>query len=163
MLAPLLAIAPASVAWSPKVGLVMIVANVIAIGIGKATIKHPNEGAQLPNPTMFGGMSLYGYTTGRDLSAFGSFLVMGVWGLIIAGLVNLFLQSTGLQFALSILSVLIFAGLTAWDTQMIREMYFESDGYEIAQKKSVFGALTLYLDFINMFQSLLFLFGDRND
>lgn len=111
----------------------------------------------------FGGLSLYGYTTGRDLSAFGSFLIMGVWGLIIAGLVNLFLQSTGLQFALSILSVLIFSGLTAWDTQMIRGMYFESDGYEIAQKKSVFGALTLYLDFINMFQSLLFLFGGRND
>jgi len=111
----------------------------------------------------FGGLSLYGYTTGRDLSAFGSFLVMGVWGLIIAGLVNLFLQSTGLQFALSILSVLLFAGLTAWDTQTIRNMYYEGDGYELVQKKSVFGALSLYLDFINMFQSLLFLFGDRND
>ena len=111
----------------------------------------------------FGGLSLYGYTTGRDLSAFGSFLVMGVWGLIIAGLVNLFLQSTGLQFALSILSVLLFAGLTAWDTQTIRNMYYEGDGYEVVQKKSVFGALSLYLDFINMFQSLLFLFGDRND
>jgi FtsH-binding integral membrane protein len=111
----------------------------------------------------FGGLSLYGYVTRRDLSAFGSFLVMGVWGLVIAGLVNLFLQSTGLQFALSILSVLIFAGLTAWDTQMIKDMYFESDGYEVAQKKSIFGALSLYLDFINMFQSLLFLFGDRNN
>jgi FtsH-binding integral membrane protein len=111
----------------------------------------------------FGGLSLYGYTTKRDLSAFGSFLIMGVWGLVIAGLVNLFLHSTGLMFALSILSVLIFSGLTAWDTQSIKDMYYEGDGYEVAQKKSVFGALSLYLDFINMFQSLLFLFGQRND
>jgi FtsH-binding integral membrane protein len=111
----------------------------------------------------FGGLSLYGYMTQRDLSAFGSFLVMGVWGLVIAGLVNLFLQSTGLQFALSIIAVLVFAGLTAWDTQNIKDMYYESDGYEVAQKKSVFGALSLYLDFINMFQSLLFLFGQRNN
>jgi FtsH-binding integral membrane protein len=111
----------------------------------------------------FGGLSLYGYMTRRDLSAFGSFLVMGVWGLVIAGLVNLFLQSSGLQFALSILSVLIFSGLTAWDTQTIKDMYYEGDGYEVAQTKSVFAALMLYLDFINMFQSLLFLFGQRND
>jgi len=111
----------------------------------------------------FGGLSLYGYMTQRDLSAFGSFLVMGVWGLVIAGLVNLFLQSTGLQFALSIIAVLVFAGLTAWDTQNIKDMYYAGDGYEVAQKKSVFGALSLYLDFINMFQSLLFLFGQRND
>jgi len=111
----------------------------------------------------FGGLSLYGYMTQRDLSAFGSFLVMGVWGLVIAGLVNLFLQSTGLQFALSIIAVLVFAGLTAWDTQNIKDMYYSSDSYEVAQKKSVFGALSLYLDFINMFQSLLFLFGQRNN
>ncbi|MGJ0511462.1 Bax inhibitor-1/YccA family protein [Methylocystis sp.] len=111
----------------------------------------------------FGGLSLYGYMTQRDLSAFGSFLVMGVWGLVIAGLVNLFLQSTGLQFALSIIAVLVFAGLTAWDTQNIKDMYYSSDSYEVAQKKSVFGALSLYLDFINMFQSLRFLFGQRNN
>jgi FtsH-binding integral membrane protein len=111
----------------------------------------------------FGGLSLYGYMTQRDLSGFGSFLVMGVWGLVVAGLVNLFLQSTGLQFALSIIAVLVFAGLTAWDTQNIKDMYYASDSYEVAQKKSVFGALSLYLDFINMFQSLLFLFGQRND
>lgn len=111
----------------------------------------------------FGGLSLYGYMTQRDLSAFGSFLVMGVWGLVIAGLVNLFLHSSGLQFALSIIAVLVFAGLTAWDTQNIKDMYFEGDGYEVAQKKSIFGALSLYLDFINMFQSLLYLFGGRND
>jgi FtsH-binding integral membrane protein len=111
----------------------------------------------------FGGLSLYGYMTKRDLSAFGSFLVMGVWGLVIAGLVNLFLQSSGLQFALSIIAVLVFSGLTAWDTQRIKDMYYEGIGYEVAQKASVFAALSLYLDFINMFQSLLFLFGDRND
>ena len=111
----------------------------------------------------FGGLSIYGYVTKRDLSPIGSFLIMGVWGLVIAGLVNLFLHSSGLQFALSILSVLIFSGLTAWDTQSIKDNYYEGDGYEVAQKKSVFGALSLYLDFINMFQSLLFLFGERND
>jgi len=110
----------------------------------------------------FGGLSLYGYMTRKDLSALGAFLIMGVWGLVIAGLVNLFLQSSSLQFALSIISVLVFAGLTAYDTQSIKDMYYESDGYEVVQKKSIFGALQLYLDFINMFLSLLRLFGDRN-
>ncbi|PPD46259.1 MAG: hypothetical protein CTY15_01505 [Methylocystis sp.] len=109
----------------------------------------------------FGGLSLYGYMTKRDLSAFGSFLVMGVWGLVIAGLVNLFLQSSGLQFALSIITVLVFSGLTAWDTQRIKDQYYEMADHEVAQKLSIFGALSLYLDFINMFQSMLFLFGDR--
>ncbi len=111
----------------------------------------------------FGGLSLYGYTTNRDLSPVGSFLIMGVWGLVIAGLVNIFMQSSALQFGLSILSVLIFSGLTAWDTQSIKEEYYAGDGYEVAHKKSIFGALRLYLDFINMFQSLLYLFGDRNN
>ncbi|HYP58018.1 MAG TPA: Bax inhibitor-1/YccA family protein [Beijerinckia sp.] len=111
----------------------------------------------------FGGLSLYGYTTKRDLSAMGSFMVMGLFGLIIASLVNIFVQSTAFQFGLSILSVLIFSGLTAWDTQAIKEMYYEGDGYEVATKKSVNGALMLYLDFINIFQSLLFLTGSRND
>ena len=111
----------------------------------------------------FGGLSLYGYMTKRDLSAFGSFLVMGLIGLIIASLVNLFLQSSAFQFGLSVLSVLIFAGLTAWDTQSIKEMYYANDDYETATKKSVNGALMLYLDFINIFQSLLSLTGSRND
>ncbi len=111
----------------------------------------------------FGGLSLYGYTTRRDLSAFGSFLVMGVIGLIIASLVNMFVQSSLMQFGLSILSVLIFAGLTAWDTQSIKEMYYASDDYETATKKSVNGALMLYLDFVNIFQSILSLTGSRND
>ncbi len=111
----------------------------------------------------FGALSLYGYSTPRDLSAFGSFLVMGLFGLIIASIVNLFLQSSAFQFGLSCLSVLIFAGLTAWDTQAIKNMYYEGDGYEVATKKSVNGALMLYLDFINIFQSLLQLTGSRND
>ncbi len=111
----------------------------------------------------FGGLSLYGYTTRRDLSAFGSFLVMGLIGLVIASLVNVFVQSSAFQFGLSILSVLIFAGLTAWDTQAIKEMYYASDDHETATKKSVNGALMLYLDFINIFQSILSLTGSRNE
>jgi FtsH-binding integral membrane protein len=109
----------------------------------------------------FGALSLYGYTTKRDLSAMGSFLMMGLFGLIIASVVNLFLQSTGLQWALSILCIGIFAGLTAWDTQSIKARYFAGDAYEDSQKKSVFGALMLYLDFINIFTALLQLTGDR--
>ena len=111
----------------------------------------------------FGGLSLYGYVTKRDLSAFGAFLVMGLIGLILASVANLFFASSAFQFGLSILSVLIFAGLTAWDTQAIKQMYYASDDYETATKKSVNGALMLYLDFINIFQSLLSLTGSRNE
>ena len=111
----------------------------------------------------FGALSLYGYTTKRDLSAMGSFLIMGLFGLIIAGVVNIFLQSSAMQFALSVLSVGVFAGLTAWDTQSIKEMYYSGDDSETAAKKSVNGALMLYLDFINIFTSLLQLTGSRND
>jgi hypothetical protein len=109
----------------------------------------------------FGGLSLYGYTTSRSLSAMGSFLVMGLIGLIIASVVNLFLQSSGLQWALSIIGIGIFAGLTAWDTQAIKDSYFAGDAYEASEKKAIFGALRLYLDFINLFQQLLFLMGNR--
>jgi uncharacterized protein len=109
----------------------------------------------------FGALSLYGYTTKRDLSPIGSFLMMGLFGLIIVSIVNLFMQSTGLQWALSILGIGIFAGLTAWDTQSIKESYYAGAGYEVREKTAIFGALRLYLDFINMFQQLLFLFGDR--
>ncbi len=111
----------------------------------------------------FGGLSLYGYTTKRDLSPMASFLVMGLFGLVIASVVNLFVHSTGFQFALSILSIGIFAGLTAWDTQAIKEMYDWRDGADVAVKKSVNGALRLYLDFINIFQSLLYIMGNRNN
>ncbi len=111
----------------------------------------------------FAGLSLYGYTTRTSLSGMGSFLIMGLWGLIIAGLVNIFLQSSGLMWALSILSILIFSGLTAWDTQSIKQSYYAGDGYEAVQKKSINGALKLYLDFINLFQALLMLTGSNRN
>ncbi|MGE4279312.1 MAG: Bax inhibitor-1 family protein [Magnetospirillum sp.] len=111
----------------------------------------------------FAGLSLYGYTTKRDLSAFGSFLVMGLIGLIIASLVNIFLASSMLQFVISAAGVLIFAGLTAYDTQRIKEMYWDMDDGETASKKAVFGALSLYMDFINLFMFLLQFLGVRRD
>ncbi|MGQ3296159.1 MAG: Bax inhibitor-1/YccA family protein, partial [Shinella sp.] len=110
----------------------------------------------------FGSLSLFGYTTKRDLSAMGSFLVMGLFGLIIASLVNLFLQSSALDFAISAIGVLVFAGLTAWDTQKIKEMYFEADDAAVAGRKAIMGALTLYLDFINLFLFMLRFLGNRN-
>ena len=109
----------------------------------------------------FAGMSLYGYTTKRDLAGMGSFLFMGLIGLIIASLVNVFLQSTALQFALSVIGVLVFVGLTAWDTQRIKEMYAAGDGEEVGTKKAILGALRLYLDFINLFLYFLQFFGNR--
>jgi uncharacterized protein len=109
----------------------------------------------------FGALSLYGYTTQRDLSPIGSFLVMGLFGLILAMIVNMFLKSTGLDFAISAIGVLIFAGLTAWDTQRIKEMYSVSDDGTVAGRKAVMGALTLYLDFINLFLFMLRFMGDR--
>lgn len=110
----------------------------------------------------FAGLSLYGYTTQKSLTAFGSFLLMGLVGIIIAGLVNLFLQSPGLQFALSVLGVLVFAGLTAFDTQRLRQQYARLAGTgEWKKKFAVMGALTLYLDFINIFLNLLNIFGER--
>ncbi len=111
---------------------------------------------------MFGAMSLYGYTTRRDLTAMGSFLMMGLFGIIIAMVVNIFLQSSALQFGISVLGVLIFVGLTAYDTQKIKEMYEELDGSEVMGKKAIMGALNLYLDFINLFLMLLRMFGNRN-
>lgn len=111
---------------------------------------------------MFAGMSLYGYTTKRDLSGIGSFLIMGLIGLIVASIVNIFLQSSAMHWAISVIGVLIFVGLTAYDTQKIRRMYYEADGAEVATKKSIMGALTLYLDFINLFLFMLRLFGNRN-
>ncbi len=109
----------------------------------------------------FSGLSLYGYTTKRDLTAMGSFLIMGVIGLLVAMVVNIFLQSSALQFAVSALGVLIFAGLTAYDTQKIKEMYYVGDAAATAAKKAIMGALALYLDFINMFMFLLQFMGNR--
>ncbi len=109
----------------------------------------------------FGGLSLYGYTTKKDLTGWGSFLFMGLIGIIIAMVVNIFLESSALQFAISVIGVLVFAGLTAYDTQQIKNMYAESDGTSTATRKAILGALKLYLDFINLFIMMLMLFGNR--
>ena len=110
---------------------------------------------------MFGGMSIYGYTTKKDLSGIGNFCIMALWGIIIASIVNIFMGSTGLDMALSVLVVLVFTGLTAYDTQKLRQMYLSSGDTETMNKTALIGALELYLDFINMFLALLRLFGDR--
>ena len=109
----------------------------------------------------FAGLSLYGYTTKRNLSGLGSFLVMGLWGLIIASVINIFLASSALQFVVSCAGVLIFAGLTAWDTQSIKQMYYENYSEEDGTKVAILGALNLYMDFINLFMFLLQVLGDR--
>ena len=109
----------------------------------------------------FGAMSLYGYTTKKDLTKLGGFLFMGLIGIIIASVVNIFVGSTALQFAISVIGVLVFVGLTAYDTQNIKNMYYGGDSEEIGSKKALMGALKLYLDFINLFILLLQLFGQR--
>lgn len=111
--------------------------------------------------TMFGATSLYGYTTKRDLTQFSSFLIMGLIGVVIASIVNIFLGSTALQFAISVIGIAVFIGLTAWDTQTIKEQYAENFGAESQQKLAVFGAFSLYLNFINIFQLLLNFAGER--
>ena len=109
----------------------------------------------------FGAMSLYGYTTQRDLSKFGAFLMMGLIGIVIAMVVNIFIASSALHFAISIIGVLVFTGLTAWDTQRIKEQYYALDSTDVQTKGAVMGALNLYLNFINLFVMLLHLFGNR--
>ena len=108
-------------------------------------------------------MVIYGYTTDKDLTGMGSFLMMGLFGLIIASLVNIFLQNSALHFVTSIIGVVIFTGLTAWDAQVIKSMYFEGESQEASEKKSIMGALSLYLDFINMFMYMLRFLGSRRD
>jgi uncharacterized protein len=113
----------------------------------------------------FGALSLYGYTTKRDMSGMGSFLIMGLFGLIIASLVNVFLASSMLQFVVSVVGVLVFAGLTAWDTQRLKNDYiygYASQGGEVAERAAITGALSLYLNFINLFTLLLQLLGQRD-
>ncbi len=109
----------------------------------------------------FGALSLWGYTTQRDLTGFGSFLFMGLIGIVIASIVNIFLASSMMQFLISVIGVVVFAGLTAYDTQKIKEMYSPMDDGTVAGRKAVMGALSLYLDFINLFMMMLRLFGDR--
>jgi len=113
----------------------------------------------------FGALSLYGYTTRRDLTGMGSFLFMGLIGIILASVVNLFLASTALQFVVSVIGVLVFAGLTAWDTQRLKSDYiygYASPGGEVAERAAISGALSLYLNFINLFTLLLQLLGQRD-
>jgi uncharacterized protein len=111
----------------------------------------------------FAAMSLYGYTTRRDLSQFGSFLFMGLIGIVLASLVNIFIGSSALQFAISVIGVIVFTGLTAWDTQRIKEVYLASDPGDVMTKRALIGALALYLDFINLFVMLLQLAGQRRE
>lgn len=113
--------------------------------------------------TMFGATSLFGYVTKRDLSQFGSFLMMGLIGVVIASIVNIFLGSSALQFAISLIGIVVFVGLTAWDTQNIKEQYAENADSESQQKLAVFGALSLYLNFVNIFQLLLNFTGERDE
>lgn len=137
------------------------------MGLSLAYIFHAYTGESLARvffitTGMFASMSLYGYTTKRDMTGFGAFLFMGLIGLIIAMVVNIFMQSAAMHWAISVIGVLIFVGLTAYDTQKIKRAYQEDDSADVMTKKSVFGALHLYLDFINLFLFLLRLFGNRN-
>jgi FtsH-binding integral membrane protein len=112
---------------------------------------------------MFAGISIYGYTTKADLSKMGTFLIMGLIGVIIAGLVNIFMQSSMMQFIISVASVIVFTGLTAWDTQRLKDTYGETYGTQMQDKVAIMGALSLYLNFVNIFQALVSLIGDKNE
>jgi FtsH-binding integral membrane protein len=138
------------------------------MGLSMASIFLVFTGASIArtffiSAAMFGVMSLYGYTTKTDLTKFGSFLIMGLIGVVIASIVNIFLGSSMLQFAVSVVGILVFLGLTAWDTQSIKEQYAENAGAEANQKLAVMGALSLYLSFINIFQLLLSLTGQTEE
>ena len=136
------------------------------VGIGFTPLALVYTGGSLVQAFMvtaaaFAGLSLYGYTTKRDLTGFGAFLFMGLIGLILASVVNIFIGSSAVSFALSVISVLVFTGLTAWDTQKIKNMYYAGDDGVMMGRKAIMGALNLYLDFINLFLSILRLMGDR--
>ena len=138
----------------------------ILMGLSLSTIFLVYTGASIAatffaTSAAFAGLSLFGYTTKKDLSGWGSFLIMGVVGLLVAMVINLFLQSPAMMYAISFIGVLIFAGLTAYDTQRLKEQYQYVRGTEFAGKAVVLGALSLYLDFINMFQFLLAFMGNR--
>jgi FtsH-binding integral membrane protein len=141
-------------AFAAVMGLSMSTIFLVYTGTSIATTFFATAGA-------FAGLSLFGYSTKKDLSGFGTFLIMGVVGLLIAMVINIFLQSPAMQMAISAIGVLLFAGLTAYDTQKIKSMYFQVQGTDFVGKSVVMGALTLYLDFINMFTFLLNFMGDR--
>ncbi len=136
------------------------------LGLALASVFLQYTGASITrvffiSAATFGATSLYGYTTQRDLTGVGSFMFMGLIGIVIASLVNMFLKSSGLDWAISVIGVLVFVGLTAYDTQRIKEMYSVQDDGTVTGRKAVMGALSLYLDFINLFLMLLRIFGDR--
>ncbi|MEZ5925941.1 MAG: Bax inhibitor-1/YccA family protein [Hyphomicrobiaceae bacterium] len=137
------------------------------VGLSLASLFYVYTGQSLARvffitAAMFGAISIWGYTTKKDLSGWGSFLIMGLIGVIIAAVVNIFLQSTAMQFALSVLTVVIFSGLTAYDTQKLKAIYYSVQGDALAMGRSaIMGALNLYLDFLNIFLALLSLFGNR--
>jgi FtsH-binding integral membrane protein len=150
----------------PSTALMLFMGYAALLGLMLSSVFLAYTGASVTrtffiSAASFGALSLYGYTTQRDLSPIGSFLIMGLFGLILASLVNIFLKSSGLEFAISAIGVLIFAGLTAYDTQRIKEMYSAYDDGTAVGRKSVMGALTLYLDFINLFLFMLRFLGDR--
>ena len=150
----------------PGTALALFMAYAALLGLMLSSVFLAYTGASITrtffiSAASFGALSLYGYTTQRDLSPIGSFLMMGLFGLLLAMLVNFFLKSSGLDFAISAIGVLIFAGLTAWDTQRIKEMYDPMDDGTVGGRKAVMGALALYLDFINLFLFLLRFLGDR--
>jgi hypothetical protein len=150
----------------PSTAVMLFMAYAALLGLMLSSVFLAYTGASITrtffiSAASFGALSLYGYTTQRDLSPVGSFLVMGLFGLILAMVVNIFLKSSGLDFAISAIGVLIFAGLTAWDTQRIKEMYSANDDGTVSGRKAVMGALTLYLDFINLFLFLLRFMGNR--
>jgi FtsH-binding integral membrane protein len=150
--------------YTTALGLFMLYAGLLGVALSSIFLQYTGVSITrvfFISAASFGAMSLYGYTTQRDLSPIGSFLIMGLIGIIIASIVNIFLASSALTFAISVIGVLVFAGLTAWDTQKIKEMYSINDDGTVAGRKAVMGALTLYLDFINLFLMMLRLFGDR--
>lgn len=139
----------------------------VIMGMSMSTIFMVYTGASIATTFFatagaFAGLSLYGYTTKRNLSAMGGFMVMGLIGIIIASLINIFLASSALSLAISIIGVIVFAGLTAYDTQRLRETYYHVAGTDMMGKVVILGALSLYLDFINMFQFLLSFLGNRD-
>ena len=151
---------------SPAMALGLFMLYAALLGVFLSTIFIQYTGTSITrvffiSAASFGALSLYGYTTKRDLSPIGAFLVMGLIGLIIAMVVNMFWQNGMMAFIISVVGVLIFAGLTAWDTQKIKEMYDVNEDGTITARKAVMGALTLYLDFINLFMFLLRFLGDR--
>lgn len=150
--------------YTTALGLFMLYAGLLGLALTSIFVVYTGTSITrvfFVSAATFGAMSLYGYTTQRDLTGMGSFLMMGLFGIIIASVVNIFLKSSGLDWMISVIGVLIFVGLTAYDTQKVKEFYDVNDDGTIAGRKAVMGALTLYLDFINLFLMLLRLFGDR--